>query len=479
MDFRNKKITIMGLGLFGGGIAAARFLAERGAIVTVTDLASEEDLKQSLVALDDVSVHAFHLNGHVEEDFTKADVVLVNPAVSPENHFVQLAQQAGATLTSEMNLFWQLNRGKIVGVTGSNGKSTTAGLIHAIVSASQHQCYLGGNIGCSLLDAVEEINPDDIVVLELSSFQLENLSRIMGSPCVSVVTNFSPNHLDWHGSIEAYRKAKQTIFNWQSPAGIAICPSFNDEIEGWNTYGRVLCFGQDNSKEGAFLLNNNNSNQSGDILIRIDEKEEVIPLANWLTLRGVHNFQNALAAVSACIALGISIPSIEDGIKAFKPLPHRLQLVGEKDHVQFYNDSLATTPESAVAALHTFDEPIVLIAGGYDKQVDLNSFAYEMTQQCQFVLLIGETADIISMKLDQYNYLSYKICDTIEEAFTRAVKQSTEGDIVLLSPGCASYGMFLNFVERGETFTELVHELETHCHVCDLSSLFKTESPFP
>ncbi|VAX36044.1 UDP-N-acetylmuramoylalanine--D-glutamate ligase, partial [hydrothermal vent metagenome] len=176
-------------------------------------------------------------------------------------------------------------------------------------------------------------------------------------------------------------------------------------------------------------------------------------------LRGVHNLQNALAAVSVCVALGISMPSIEEGIKAFKPLPHRLQLVDKKENIPFYNDSLATTPESAVAALRAFDKPIVLIAGGYDKQVDLNSFAYEMTRQCKFVLLIGETADTISIELDQYNYLSYEIFDTIEDAFARAVEQAEEGDIILLSPGCASYGMFCNFAERGERFVELVDGL--------------------
>ncbi len=450
MNFQDKKITIMGLGTFGGAIAATKFLAERGAIVTVTDLASEEELQQSLAALDDVSLHAVHLNGHVEEDFTEADIVLVNPAVQRDNYFVQLAKQAGSRLTSEMNLFWQLNRGKIVGVTGSNGKSTTAAMIHSIVSASEHRCYLGGNIGYSLLDVVEEIEPEEIVILELSSFQLEDISHLMGSPCISVVTNFSPNHLDWHGSTDAYRKAKQTIFNWQCPEGIAIRPANHDDVASWNTYGRTLCFGQDDSSDGVFFT------EKGDALIRHAGKEKIILLSNWLQVRGDHNVQNALAAICTAVALDIPLEIIEQGIKTFLPLPHRLQFVGKKNEIQFYNDSLATTPESAIAALNSFDEPLLLIAGGYDKQVDLDAFTNEMIQKCKAVALIGETALEMSEALDRHSFHQYQTCETLAEAFAKLVDQASAGDVVLLSPGCASYGMFLNFAERGEMFIELV-----------------------
>jgi len=221
-DFAGKRVTVLGLGRFGGGIGAVRFLASCGAEVTVTDLKTEAELADSILQIADCPEIKFRLGEHCDSDFATADLIVVSPAVPPTNGFLQIAQENGVPITTEISLFWQRNRGKVIAVTGSVGKSTTTSLIHSIVQAAGLTCWLGGNIGKSLLSMVEEIQPSDYVILELSSFQLFDLDRISAAPDVAVVTNFSPNHLDWHGSIENYRHAKQTILRRQSEKGIRL-----------------------------------------------------------------------------------------------------------------------------------------------------------------------------------------------------------------------------------------------------------------
>ena len=221
-SLKNRRVTVMGLGRFGGGVSVTRFLASHGAIVTLTDLASETDLGESLAALEPHSPARIILGRHDESDFRETDLVVVNPAVKPDNPYLKIAQEAGVPLTSEMNLFWQFHRGKTVAVTGSNGKSTTTAMIHAILQRARFSSRLGGNIGHSLLEEVESIQPDDWTVLELSSFQLRDLDRLRARPDVAVVTNFTSNHLDWHGTLDDYRRSKQTILRWQTANDVAV-----------------------------------------------------------------------------------------------------------------------------------------------------------------------------------------------------------------------------------------------------------------
>ncbi|MFQ5731409.1 MAG: Mur ligase family protein, partial [Planctomycetaceae bacterium] len=221
-DFADCRVTVMGLGRFGGGVGAVQFLQRRGAAVTVTDVLPAEDLAESLAQIDVDALEALHVGGHVEKDFHAADAIVVNPAVRRNHPMLRVARDAGVPLTSEMNLFWRLRQGPVIGVTGSNGKSTTAALVHSILQADGWSVRLGGNIGGSLLPVVDEIGPNDWTVVELSSFQLHELDRIPSSPEVAVVTNFAPNHLDWHGGLDEYCEAKQTIVRWQCPDGISV-----------------------------------------------------------------------------------------------------------------------------------------------------------------------------------------------------------------------------------------------------------------
>jgi UDP-N-acetylmuramoylalanine--D-glutamate ligase len=455
LDFAGRRVTVMGLGRFGGGAGAVRFLCERGAIVTLTDLLDEQSLAASLAKVDDCRLHALRLGRHKEDDFSDADLVVASPAVPPDNRFLNIARAAGVPVTSEMNLFWQANRGTTIGVTGSNGKSTTAAMIHSMIEAAGLKCRLGGNIGRSLLPVVDQIGPDEWVILELSSFQLEDLNRLRGSPRIAVVTNFTPNHLDRHGSLDGYRRAKQTILRWQSAGDTAVLNAGDADVSRWPVRGRRLDFGTaDGGGEGVFQ-------SDGHAIFRVEGREKTLPLFGMPSLPGRHNLQNAMAAACAALAVGIEPTTILEGLQHFRSLPHRLEFIGEAAERKFYNDSKATTPESARAALESFTDPVVLLAGGYDKHVDLTSLADQIAERAKAVALMGQTAgrlfeQIAARKAKQT--IPMRVCNSLEDAFAWAVAQSSPGDAVLLSPGCASYDWFRDFEERGERFSRLARE---------------------
>ncbi len=457
-QFSGRRVTVMGLGRFGGGVGAVQFLLNHGARVTVTDAQGADALQESLQEIAVDALESLHLGGHDAQDFRAADLIVVNPAVRPNHPMLACARDAGIPLTSEMNLFWQLRRGPVIGVTGSNGKSTTAALIHAILTAADRTAYLGGNIGRSLLPIVEEIGPEDWSVLELSSFQLHDLDRLPSSPEVAVVTSFAPNHLDWHGSLDEYRRAKQTVLRWQPPDGIAVLNADDGEVSTWCHHSRCFFFGsQDTGHPGVFRTD-------AALLIRTESRDEIeIPLWSDLPLPGAHNLCNAMAAAATTMALGISLDAISEGLRNFTPLPHRLQFAGEWQGRRFYNDSLATTPESVCAALDAFAAPVVLLAGGSDKGIDLTGLADAMAAKAKAVALMGETGPLLDLLITSRittELPSLQICCDFATACDWAVEQSLPGDIVLLSPGCASYDWFRNFADRGDQFIEFVKQLD-------------------
>ncbi len=471
MELLNKRVTVMGLGRFGGGLGAVQFLMQRGAKVTVTDLRTAAELSEPLAKLAATQPFAgppsggpavdveqptqfpiLHLGGHQPDDFTEVDLVVVNPAVPSDNPFLQRAVQAGVPLSSEMNLFWQFNRAPVVAITGSNGKSTTTAMTHAILEASGRQCWLGGNIGRSLLPLVDQIQPADVVVLELSSFQLEDLDRL-GSPHVAVVTNFSANHLDRHGTLDNYRAAKQAILRWQTLQDFAILNQDDADVASWPTSAQTLFFGlRDTGRDGLFC----SANQS--VVFRFKGREETFPLPQWISLPGVHNLQNALGAACAACVLNVTAEAIERGLRSYKSLPHRLELVAEGGGRKFYNDSLATTPESAIVGLAAFEQPIILFAGGYDKGSDLTEMARAIAAKpVKAVALMGSTAARLNELLERFDpahHIRRRICEDFSDAFQWALDQSAEGDVLLLSPGCASYDWFMNFEDRGTQFRQ-------------------------
>ncbi len=455
-SYKDKKVTVMGLGLFGGGVGAAKFLVSQGADVMVTDLKSAEELSASLKMLNGLPVK-FRLGEHSEEDFADADMLIVNPAVPDDSSFLQIACDNDVQIDSELNIFFRFVHAPVIGITGSNGKSTTTSLLGEMLKEAGIKTWVGGNIGVSLLEHLDEIKPDDVVVLEISSFQLELLSRIEMSPHISIVTNIAPNHLDRHKTMENYIDSKKTIIHYQTEDDYTILNYDDPTLREWEgeCKSHILWFSATKELEhGAFLKDN-------EIIINHNSKRNVITCPTQTNIKGIHNRQNIMAASYAAIAMHADVESIKNAIAGFTGLEHRLEYVDTINEVQYYNDSKATTPEAAIAGIKAFDSPTILIAGGYNKKVSLNQFAQECVRNTKYVILVGETANNIQELIQSERAgLEVYVATSLDESVRKAYEIAEDSDVVLLSPACASYGMFTNYEERGKKFKELVYRLE-------------------
>ncbi len=426
-----KRVTVVGLGRFGGGVGAARWLCGQGAHVTVSDKAGADELAESIARLEGLDV-ALHLGSHRREDFLQAELLVVNPAVPPDMPLLVEARGAGVAETTEINLFLQRCRAPIAAVTGSTGKSTTAAMTAQIL-AGQFTTHLGGNIGRSLLEELPRITSDHVVVLELSSFQLERTALVGISPHVAVVTNLWPNHLDRHGTMEAYAAAKKNIFAFQSARDVLILNAADQAVAAWRAEapGRVDLF---------------------------DPAGEPFELS----VPGTHNQANAQAAWAAARQLGVSRATAAPALREFEGLPHRLQLVAERDGVRYYNDSKSTLPQGAIAALEAFEaRKSVIIVGGYDKGVTFDELAAVLAKRAKCVIAMGATRDSIIDALKARrtgDAPDVHRADDLASAVDIARRQARRGQVVLLSPACASLDMFTNYEQRGEMFTELVRQ---------------------
>jgi UDP-N-acetylmuramoylalanine--D-glutamate ligase len=421
----------MGLGQFGGGAAAARWLAARGALVTVTDVADERALAESIDSLKSYPKTAFHLGGHCEADFRETDSLVVNPAVRPTNPWLGVARKNGVPLTTEIDLFLQNCRAPMIGVTGSNGKSTTAAMTAAILEADGRRTWLGGNIGGSLLDNLQEIRAEDNVVLELSSFQLSYLRPETRVPHIGVITSFSPNHLDWHANMEEYAAAKRILFQRQQLDDVAVINTHDRRLASWtgDVRGRLLA------------------------LVGNDE----VPA---LRVPGWHNRMNAICAATAALAIGCSHESIKRGLLGFRCLPQRMELIAEIGGRRFYNDSTSTTPESTIAALESLDRPTFLIAGGRDKGFDFTEMLETVGRLTVGAAFYGEIGPKLWERLKASHVGTVAIAvPTLGEALEWCWELSELGEAIVLSPGCSSHDQFRNFRERGERFAVLVSRL--------------------
>ena len=448
------RVTIMGLGGFGGGEGAARYLAERGARVTVTDLRSEAELAEPMGRLGDLAI-TYHLGEHPDADFAETDCVVVNPAVRPDSPCIELARRHGVRLDTAINLFLRACPAPVVGVTGSNGKSTTAKMTHEALLAAGRRSWLGGNIGGSLLPRLGEIKAGDVVVLELSSFQLARLPWGGRAPRVGVVLNVTPNHLDWHGTFEEYAAAKRNMVAMQG-AGDTAALNLADEVAGsWadECSGAVFGVGGRGASECGAAL-------TGDgVSLRLGERRAEVSFAE-LKLPGEHAAIDAACAASAAWLMGAPSEAIERALASFEPLPHRLETVAKKDGVRYVEDSVATTPEAAIAGMRAFDGPVYLIAGGSSKGTPFDAMGKAIADSVTAVALIGETAGEIEAAIPRRVGGGVEVIRAagLREAFDALQRRAKPGSVILLSPGCASFGMFRNYVDRAEQFRALAPE---------------------
>ncbi len=431
MDFKGKRATIMGLGRFGGAVAAAEWLARQGAIVTVTDLKDEAALADSLAALEEVPIAHLHLGGHCEEDFSRTNLLVVNPAVRPGNRFVQIARDSGARLTTEIALVIDRCPVPVIGVTGSNGKSTTAAMIAAILRADGPRCWLGGNLGGSLLEKLQWMEPGDWTVLELSSFQLWRLGSNTPMPHISVVTGCTPNHLDWHRDYAEYVAAKQRILLQQTEDDLAVLNTLDREVALWEPLVRGR-------------------------RVPLPSLEEIPALK----VPGEHNRINAACAAAAAQGVGCTWDAIRHGLSEFDGLPQRLEQFAAIEGRRFYNDSTSTTPESTMAALRSLDGPVWLLVGGKDKGTDFGDLAATLAERAAGAAFFGSVRDVLQGSASARDLqFPCTATETMGDALRWCWECSAPGDAIVLSPGFASADQFDNFRIRGNEFVRLVKAL--------------------
>ncbi len=424
-----RRVTLMGLGRHGGGLGAARFLLREGARLTITDLADEHSLAESVSQLAGAPVERYCLGRHEPEDFATAEIVVVNPAVKPHHPLLELARQNGARICSEIEFFLERCSGTVIGVTGTVGKSSTATLIAEMLQCATGQTYLGGNLGGSLLDEVARIRSADWVVLELSSFQLAQLKEQVRWPAVAVVTNCRPNHLDWHGTYAEYMAAKQRLVT-HARQGVVLSP-WDDEVSSWGSLAKCPA------------------------LPVLDPAS--LPV---MQVPGEHMRHNAALAATVARWAGAPEAAINSAILRFSALPHRFALVKNVGGRAIYNDSKATTPEATLAALEAVPEPAWLLLGGSDKGADFAQLASAIRRRAAGVAVYGAVREQLAAILSKAApTLPIHVCEHLPEALDWCWKQSRTGDAIVLSPACASLDQYTDYRERGERFIALVNAL--------------------
>jgi UDP-N-acetylmuramoylalanine--D-glutamate ligase len=458
-NLTGKRVVIIGAARQGQ--ALARYLVRHGAQVTLNDRRSIEDLRAAQAALMDLNVN-WITGGHPLEMLDEADLLCLSGGIPLNIPIVIEAQRRGIPLSNDTQIFLQAVPCKTIGITGSAGKTTTTSLVgHMAQEAFEAQStnvWIGGNIGDPLINYVDDMKVDDLAIMEISSFQLEQMSI---SPQIAVVLNITPNHLDRHNTMEAYTAAKARILEFQRPEDTAVL--CRDDAGSWNlrdkVQGRLISFGFrqiDESEEGTFI-------QASHLYLREKNVDIPLMLEDAIHLRGEHNRMNVLAACAIGFAAGFPLDSMLAAIQEFRGVPHRLEFVREWKGSVWYNDSIATAPERTMAAIRSFKEPLVLLLGGRDKNLPWEDLAEMVHSRVDHVVLFGEAAEKIAAALgsvrDGKRPFSINRCKGLKDAVELAARIVEPGDIVLFSPGGTSFDEFRDFEERGESFRTWVLEL--------------------
>jgi UDP-N-acetylmuramoylalanine--D-glutamate ligase len=430
-------------------VATALFSAARGAKVTATDARTEDEIGETIAPLRAEGV-SLELGGHRENSFFEQDLIVPSPGVPADAPLLQAARTKGVTIWSEVELADRFLEGRLIGITGSNGKTTTTSMIEHILKNAGFSTILAGNIGAPLISRVDRTNDDTISVVELSSFQLELIETFRAN--ISVFLNLTPDHLDRHHTLEAYGRAKARIFenqteadsavlNADDPATTPLAPA-KPHVYWFSRKQRVA--------QGAFVREN-------EIVFRHDGEEEAVLNLREIPLAGAHNVENVLAAVAATRLVGAEPAAIAKGVRSFAGVEHRLEFVAEVGGVRYYNDSKATNVDATLKALDAFSGRILVVLGGKDKGSDYTALQKPLREKAILALLIGAAAEKIEKQIA--GSVAVERAGTIERAVEIASHAARTGDVVLLAPACASFDQFQNYEHRGRVFKELVHQL--------------------
>ena len=444
MEIKGKKVLVLGLARTGR--ECARFLAQRGASVQVTDVRSEEELKQEMETLAALPIRYF-LGGEDPDWLEGVDIIVPSPGVPAENVLLKEGSRRGIKILSEIEFACRFLRAPLVAITGTNGKSTTTTLVGEMLKASGAKVFVGGNIGTPLIGFVG--GDWEWGVVEVSSFQLEWIEEFR--PRISVLLNLTEDHLDRYPNFRAYCQAKQRIFEAQAANDIAILS--RDDRLVWEMRkrirARVVSFGFSEVDDGVFVA-------AHEMIWRDGSREEKFPLSR-VKIQGVHNVENMMAAIAAAKSAGVSASAIQKVLEDFPGLEHRLEFVREKDGVRYYNDSKGTNVGAVVKSLASFSDPVILLAGGVDKGGDYGILRQEIRQKVRRLVLFGEAQEIIARALGDLT--ETVIVENLEAAVGDAFAHARAGEVVLLSPACSSFDMFRNYAERGQVFKSLVQAL--------------------
>ena len=454
---KGKYVAIMGMGV--SNTPLIKYLMDLDANITVFDKKSEDELDKAVIEEYAIQGVKFSLGEKYLDNLVGYDIIFRSPSMRPDIPALEKELDRGAILTSEIEMLIDLCPGKIIAVTGSDGKTTTTTLIYKMLSEAGYHCYLGGNIGIPLFAKIDEMRPEDIIVLELSSFQLMTLKK---SPEIAVVTNVSPNHLDIHKSYEEYIEAKKNIFKYQDKDGIVVLNYDNDITRDFSleAKGNVRYFSTKVKLDDGVILDND--------IIKISEgkiRQQIIKTDDILLL-GKHNIENSCTAIAAVKDL-VSPEDIVKVLTTFKGVEHRDEFVATINGAKWYNDSIGSSPTRTIAGLVSFKNKVILIAGGYDKHLDYTDLGKYIAKHVKTLILLGQTKEKIKLatlkELDERGKgeeLPIIECQTLEEAVNKAHDIAKDGDTVFFSPASASFDMFKNFEERGNKYKELVLGLE-------------------
>lgn len=445
VSLRGKRIVVLGLGVSNRPLV--KLLLDFGCSVTGCDRTPREKLDAQVLELEKLGCTLKVGDDYLDD--LQADVVFRTPGMHPNNPALCALREAGAVITSEMEVFFAVCPCRIIAVTGSDGKTTTTTLISEMLKAEGYTVWLGGNIGTPLLPLCPQMGEKDFAVVELSSFQLMDMTH---SPDIAVVTNLAPNHLDIHKDMEEYIEAKRNVFRFQTSSGVLVLNADNAITSAFRGNGTTRFFSRRNSVDGAWALDGT-VYRDGTPVLRTDE----------ILIPGVHNIENYMAAILAVQGL-VSDETIRSVARNFGGVEHRIELVRVKDGVRFYNDSIASSPSRTIAGLRSFKEQVLLIAGGYDKHIPYDVLGPEICKHVKKVYLNGATAGQIRAAVENApEYVPGKPeladCGDFETAVRTAAREAKAGDIVLMSPASAAFDQFKNFMVRGEFFKKLVREL--------------------
>lgn len=448
MDMKNKKVLVFGSGI--SGIGAGKLLEQVGASVVLYDGKETLDKEVLKAQLGDDTKAEIILGELSEEVMETLDLVVMSPGVPTDLPVVLKMRDMGIPIWGEVELAYTYGKGDVLAITGTNGKTTTTALLREIMKNYKESVFVVGNIGNPYTAAALEMREDSVAVAEMSSFQLETIHEFR--PKVSAILNITPDHLNRHHTMEAYIKAKEDIAKNQTKEDTCVL-NYEDEVTrkiGENVKANVLYFSSQRKLDRGIYLDD------GNIILRQDE-EILVCNVNELKLLGTHNYENVMAAVAMAAAYGTPMEVIRRTIKEFAGVEHRIEFVREKDGVAYYNDSKGTNPDAAIKGIQAMNRPTVLIGGGYDKDSEYEEWIQAFDGKVKLLVLVGATKEKIAEAAERVGFVSYVMADSFEEAVEKCIEAAEPGDAVLLSPACASWGMFKNYEERGDKFKELVN----------------------